>query len=727
MIKASLLQPIEGSAAKSLCKRYSNLDEDDRQGIFDSAAIILKNCPALNHSFNKTGLVLGFVQSGKTASFTAVSSLARDNGFAIVILVTGNSIILRDQSTDRLADDLDIDSADSPWAYIVEPTSEHLDVMQGVLQDWFNPLIKPFSRKTVFISLLKHHGHLQVLINLFASLEPRYRELPTLIIDDEADQAGLNNQAFINSKDGGSRESTTYKRIGQLRSMFSRLLYLQYTATPQAVLLINLLDRLSPDFHFVLEPGREYIGGKFFFDQKNKDLFIKDIPTSDIPSAPGDRDGIPESLLYAIQIYLIEIAIEVKKCIDSGSQFNRNISMLIHPSRLTDMHRQYELWVDSVLNKWKLFFKKSTGEARELFMVEFEAAYLDLSKTVIDLPEWKDLKDYLEIAANKITIKLENATEGKTPEIDWKINPYPIIIGGQAVDRGFTVRGLTVTYLTRNASSSNEDSHQQRGRFFGYKHDLLPFCRLFIDDDNYVKFKRYIESEETLRTYLKEHSDTRSLRRFFLSSISPTRTSVLDGSLGRVKLSGWVIPFFPLPEEHILKANKKITSDFLSSLNFTSVDKKLSGGTPKTMHEVATSIHTGDAINFLRNFVYEAPKDSIALLSFCVWLERLIKQDPEIAIDIYWMSRNAERSRSIGDDWCWNQSSAETALFSGESDKSDRYIGDKNVKSTGSRVSIQFHNITLKTPSDGIFKEVPILAIWIPKSLANKVVFAEKA
>jgi hypothetical protein len=719
------LQPIQGPATKSLFERFSTLDDVDRQGIFDSATTILKNCPKLNSNFKKTGLVLGFVQSGKTASFTAVSSLARDNGFAIVILVTGNSIILRDQSTDRLAEDLIVDSADSPWTYIVEPSSEHLDVMEGVLQDWFNPMITPFSRKTIFISLLKHHGHLCDVINLFASLEPRYRDLPTLIIDDEADQTGLNNQAFNNSKDGGNRESTTYKRIGQLRTMFSQLFYLQYTATPQAVLLINLLDRLSPDFHFVLEPGREYIGGKFFFDPENKDLYIKEIPVSDIPSAPGDRDGIPKSLLFALQIYLIEIAVEVKRCIDNGSQFNRNISMLIHPSRLTDMHRQYELWVSSVINKWKLTLKKSTGAVRDVFLEELKDSYLDLSKTVPKLSEWDVLKNYLETAAKKITIKLENASEGKTPEIEWKLNPYPIIIGGQAVDRGFTVRGLTITYLVRSASSSTEDSHQQRGRFFGYKHDLLPFCRLFIDDDNYIKFSRYIESEESLRRYLKEHSDTRGLRRFFLNSISPTRTSILNGSLGRLKLSGWVIPYFPLPEEPVLIANRKVLNEFLSDLTFQPVEKKLSGDTPKTMHEVALSVKTSSIIKFLRNFIYEATKDSVALLAFSIWLDGLSKQEPETVVDIYWMSRNAERSRSISDDWCWNQSSAENALFSGESDNSDRYVGDKNVKSIGNRISIQLHNITLKTPSDGIFEKVPILAIWVPKALGNKVVFSE--
>ena len=230
MNSTNILHPVNGPSTKSLFERFSSLDVDDRNGIFKSAVSILNNCPDLSlGNFKKTGLVLGFVQSGKTASFTAVSTLARDSGFAIVILVTGNSIILRDQSTDRLSEDLVVNSEESPWAYIVEPSiPQHLDVMQGILQDWFNPIIKSPSRKTIFISLLKHHGHLQDLIDLIGSMDQRFRNLPTLIIDDEADQVGLNNQALSNSKDSGSRESTTYKRIGQLRNLFTHLFYLQY-------------------------------------------------------------------------------------------------------------------------------------------------------------------------------------------------------------------------------------------------------------------------------------------------------------------------------------------------------------------------------------------------------------------------------------------------------------------------------------------------------------------
>jgi hypothetical protein len=70
---------------------------------------------------------------------------------------------------------------------------------------------------------------------------------PVLVIDDEADQASLN--AKVNS----GEQTTTYTRIMELRSEIPHHTFLQYTATPQAPLLINIIDLLSPNFVEVLE------------------------------------------------------------------------------------------------------------------------------------------------------------------------------------------------------------------------------------------------------------------------------------------------------------------------------------------------------------------------------------------------------------------------------------------------------------------------------------------
>ena len=85
--------------------------------------------------------------------------------------------------------------------------------------------------------------------------------LSCLVIDDEADQAGLNTQV------GRGRESTTYQRLVALRQCLPHHTYLQYTATPQAPLLINLIDTLSPRFAELLTPGNDYVGGEGFFEE----------------------------------------------------------------------------------------------------------------------------------------------------------------------------------------------------------------------------------------------------------------------------------------------------------------------------------------------------------------------------------------------------------------------------------------------------------------------------
>ena len=62
-----------------------------------------------------------------------------------------------------------------------------------------------------------------------------------------------------------------------------------------------------------------------------------------------------------------------------------------------------------------------------------------------------------------------NARGGRTPPVDWRSAYGWILVGGQAMDRGFTVEGLTVTYMPRGIGVGNADTVQQRARFFGYK------------------------------------------------------------------------------------------------------------------------------------------------------------------------------------------------------------------------------------------------------------------
>ena len=113
--------------------------------------------------------------------------------------------------------------------------------------------------------------------------------------------------------------------------------------------------------------------------------------------------------------------------------------------------------------------------------------------TVVELPPFDQLTDFNLIHAIQYTPIIEvNSRRGVTPHINWQDSYSWILVGGQSMDRGFTVEGLTVTYMPRNIGVGNVDTIQQRARFFGYKRSYLGYCRVFLDqvtidsyNDNY--------------------------------------------------------------------------------------------------------------------------------------------------------------------------------------------------------------------------------------------------
>ena len=129
-------------------------------------------------------------------------------------------------------------------------------------------------KKTVLITVLKHHHRLQHLTSLVRAIG--LDRVPVLIIDDEADRASLNTEV------AQGQESTTYRCLMALRQGFPCHTYLQYTATPQAPLLISIIDSLSPNFVEVLDPSDEYVGGKEFF--ADNQAYVRVIPPQDVPT-----------------------------------------------------------------------------------------------------------------------------------------------------------------------------------------------------------------------------------------------------------------------------------------------------------------------------------------------------------------------------------------------------------------------------------------------------------
>ena len=143
--------------------------------------------------------------------------------------------------------------------------------------------------------------------------------------------------------------------------------------------------------------------------------------------------------------------------------------------------------------------------------------------------------------ALRLTRELEvNSAGGRTPRIEWRDMYGHILVGGQAMDRGFTVEGLTVTYMPRGTGVGMADTIQQRARFFGYKRSYLGYCRVYLEQEVKDAFVSIVKHERAMRAELVKHAASGAplsewRRRFFLDpGLKPTRDSVIGlASLSR--------------------------------------------------------------------------------------------------------------------------------------------------------------------------------------------------
>jgi hypothetical protein len=224
--------PIVGAETLDLLD-HLKLSESNKQTLQTEALSVLSRCiPPSTPNGKETGLVIGYVQSGKTMSFTTVAALACDNNFRLIIIFTGITRNLFEQSRDRLKQDLRIvERTDRKWQFFDNPKARP-DIRQRIAVALESDGSVPgIGKQTVLITVMKNATHLKNLTKLLSDLN--LAGIPTLVIDDEADQASLNNKV----RQGN--ESATYRRIVEIRQLLPHHTFLQYTATPQALLLMN--------------------------------------------------------------------------------------------------------------------------------------------------------------------------------------------------------------------------------------------------------------------------------------------------------------------------------------------------------------------------------------------------------------------------------------------------------------------------------------------------------
>ncbi len=362
-----------------------------------------------------------------------------------------------------------------------------------------------------------------------------------------------------------------------------------------------------------------------------------------------------------------------------------------------------------------------TDPDRQDFLAQFTEAYEDLSKTVDNLLTFDELADKLPRAIrNTIITEVNSKQSTGTPQVDWKNDYSHILVGGQAMDRGFTVEGLTVTYMPRGMGLGNADTIQQRARFFGYKKSYLGYCRVFVEDAVRDAFQAYVRHEEDIRTRLLEHRQTQKpltewKRAFFLDTkLKPTRANVLDLAYIKDDFSdSWFEPKAPHDNPDAVQWNAATVAQFLASLTFTP-DEGHPQRTETQRHELATDVALVDAFCKLMLLLrVTRAADSQYYTGLMLQVKRYLDENSGATCTVYHMSGGKPRERSVnGDDEI-------PTLFQGAHPdaKGAIYPGDRAVRNKN-ELTIQIHNLTVKTP-EGSITGVPTVAIWVPKTMSN--------
>lgn len=295
--------------------------------IVSNAAQTLSYCPDPEGigKCQKTGIVIGKVQSGKTSNFISITALAFDNDYDIVIVLGGTKKPLVKQNRDRIKEYFS-----TTKDVLVLDTTDFKDQLTAQKMHQFRKM----NKKVVIVALKSPAQINYIADNIF--FDSVLAEKPILIIDDEGDEASLNTLV----KKG--KKSSTYKAIENLKERLDRHCFLSITATPQANLLIDTLDVLSPDFGILVDPGKGYCGLDVYHSDTTYTRKIPDSETSLLD------DGIPQSFIDAISMFFVACAIYKNRGMKPGDK----LSMLIHPSQLKADHEKVFKKVEGLINDW---------------------------------------------------------------------------------------------------------------------------------------------------------------------------------------------------------------------------------------------------------------------------------------------------------------------------------------------------------------------------------------
>lgn len=523
--------PQRSKNTDEVTKRISESAEGLPAEILDyqkqKATEILSCCiqPGAIRDSKRVGLVVGKVQSGKTTSFTYLSSLAADNGYKIIVHLLGTTKNLVKDNANSVQEILSTNNSSNHWyAKEFDGDSFVSDFPHTTMEQKLYPretgldfLGNNRPETVVYIYLIKNHNMIDRLASYLSdfheNLEEGHSPLPILIIDDEVDSF---------SQDVGDDDpSSTHESLQNLFSVCSIATYVGYTATAAAIANADPANELNPDFLCTLDPGKDYDGNKELFGQKLHRLFpdepnpqyIQTIPEYSSKDENGviteDIESRNQSLKIAFCYWLVGsiLAASRDKLCGGNSESEPNCStFMIHPGTTQDSHSEMARVITAI--KEDILDSLEEDDEQNLTTYAenlFKDIYDEMIDPSIDSILFTSLVENIKAVMSSpsaIGIRILNSDtrEGRDsiPNIDYKDHHFWIVIGGTGLSRGYVVRGLLTTWMPRLADTITADTLEQTGRFFGYHKGYKDLIRIFLRFGAIEAFKAYQFYESSL-------------------------------------------------------------------------------------------------------------------------------------------------------------------------------------------------------------------------------------
>ncbi|MFL0504202.1 Z1 domain-containing protein [Ureibacillus sp. 179-F W5.1 NHS] len=638
------------------------------------------------------GLVVGNVQSGKTANMAGLMAMAADNGFNYFIILSGVIENLRQQTSTRLYNDMNTSGVSNlHWHQVDKPSlksklPEH-DISKFKLESK--------SKDRYFTVCLKNSSRLNALIKWLYSDKNKTKQLKVLVIDDEADQASINTNNI--EEENRTAINQMIRKLVNNREV-KGMNYIAYTATPYANVLNEVAeDSLYPkDFIVLLEPSEDYIGPKQIFGTEEPEIsphidIIRDIPEADESIVREIQDKnlhieLPKSLVESIHWFILTVAAM------RAIEYKKPISMLVHTSFKIAHHENIAKKIEEYLLKFQNSYEEIKPELQVLYeneSLDFKRSYfLEGMKNyssrdkVPDYPKWEDVERYIDrmirLPKSEFISHIPIGEEGqpayhkglhlvidnskatadnqivrliypKKPVSN--IAPAFIVIGGNTLSRGLTLEGLTTTYFLRTTSQA--DTLMQMARWFGYRKGYEIFPRIWLDRMALERFQFLSQMNEELR----EEINTFAINGLTPKDYAPRIKNSVNYKLIRITSSNKMQSAEPSEydfagfnsqtiyfekDEAILEHNLQHTQSFLNSLSSPEI---------KNNHMIWRDVSIDEVKLFLEN--YKVCETDIKMSSLPALLEWAAENSGELANWSIVLSSvgKVESTKDLNSDW----------------------------------------------------------------------------